>query len=499
MEMRYSCFTILLSVIFSFSINLQAATCDNSVVYQKCLSDGAAHCLATAAAVGGTGTPLQFPIGTYTYPDGSTASNVQLNCLIEGTRDGVPFGYYTGGGVCSFGTFPCPIPPDLAVVPPIFVSPGTFGSDGLLTVQPGIMVRIAVPITVLSSGSYGSVPITTKIRLQVGSRAPIDRQISIFGAVNNRQTINFSVTFLPSDIGVQSVTATLDPDNLLQDPNVNNNSATRNIRVGGQPQYKLSIITTKEEVAPDKVGLDNMAVVTASLSSTNSSPIGGKLLLFSVTPEELSGGHLHTGNRPRGILNAISCITDSAGFCTVPITYKASEVSGVDTISVQLSGSPSVTNSKTIDVKVPGLIPMSGGPYSLKCSIEDCSTYNHDNFYSVLPFVDVNMSVIGVAYRAAFPTADPFVVTDASLEWGGQYDYNDTWAMPHLYHRIGTDIDVRGRSIPDDNRRKFKNIVCKLGGFPKLEKKGKPNEHFHIYFSAYNSKIFTYCQNDPGE
>jgi hypothetical protein len=85
------------------------------------------------------------------------------------------------------------------------------------------------------------------------------------------------------------------------------------------------------------------------------------------------------------------------------------------------------------------------------------------------------------------------VVTDASLAWGGLYDYKNTWSPPHKTHRIGTDVDVRSKNIPDNNREEFEKIACKNYGFPSLEYEEQTNEHYHLYFLPYNTDIVEFC------
>jgi hypothetical protein len=87
-------------------------------------------------------------------------------------------------------------------------------------------------------------------------------------------------------------------------------------------------------------------------------------------------------------------------------------------------------------------------------------------------------------------------VTDASLAWGGLYDYKSTWKKPHTFHREGTDVDIRSTSISEDNREKFESIVCRLGGYPNLEFAGQTNEHYHLYFRPYSATITNYCQDN---
>ena len=88
----------------------------------------------------------------------------------------------------------------------------------------------------------------------------------------------------------------------------------------------------------------------------------------------------------------------------------------------------------------------------------------------------------------------------ASLPWGGLYDYMNRWSPPHNTHRIGTDIDVRSKNIPEGkNRELFERFVCRNYGFPDLEFPGQLNEHYHLYFMPYSANIVGLCVRESPE
>jgi len=143
-------------------------------------------------------------------------------------------------------------------------------------------------------------------------------------------------------------------------------------------------------------------------------------------------------------------------------------------------------------VRVPGLQGMSGGYYYFK---SQPSENKHVDVYNVQTWVDGLFSKIAFEYHERFPNAELLVVTDASLADGGLYDYKNTWSPPHRTHRIGTDIDVRSKSIPEINRKEFETIVCKNYGLPYLEARGLDNEHYHLFFFPYTSTVAGYCKD----
>lgn len=249
---------------------------------------------------------------------------------------------------------------------------------------------------------------------------------------------------------------------------------------------------------------EDRSTATVVISSNKITPPEGCTINFGVEPVKNSGGHIedniaHTGTRKRGaITSTITLPGGSQG--TASVTYKSSEVSGEERITAELVGSGQI-GASNVYIKVPWLEPLSGEYFSLKCDIEpaNCSDYKHTDFYNVQSWVGSLFNIIAEEYNKSFSSDEMLVVTDASLAWGGLYDYKNTWNPPHNTHRIGTDIDVRSKNIPEDNRDEFEKIVCENYGFPKLEFSGKPNEHYHLYFLPYDADKVDLCIEDaPG-
>lgn len=263
---------------------------------------------------------------------------------------------------------------------------------------------------------------------------------------------------------------------------------------------KITLKLEPEDVQPSRTGGNSVAEVIAEVTSYNGTPLNGYGVEFKAEADETSGGHDsgHNAGRPAGSFSDNSiCYTDN-GQCAVK--YTASEFGGKEKITAKLQSlrfENIPPQSKDLTVKVPELGSLGGGAYSLKCDAQDCSDYKHSNFYNVASWVKGLFGKIATAYHEKFPNASSLVVTDASLLWGGLYDYKNTWAPPHNTHRIGTDIDVRSKAIPDKNKSKFEEFVCSNYGFPKLEYEGLPNEHYHIYFFPYNATTAGYCDGGP--
>jgi hypothetical protein len=251
--------------------------------------------------------------------------------------------------------------------------------------------------------------------------------------------------------------------------------------------YTLAITSPKTSVFPDNTSGDpKMTLVAALTASQSGTVLAGRLIPFSVTPKENTGGHLHPlEDRPMGTIFPETCVTGSDGMCSVQ--YRAPEVGGVETISAKLTGNNTSSNALDIKAEVPGLGELAADTYNTKCALDPNTSscpaggYQHENFYSVTTDVNTHMSKIGSDYSAGVPEGPDLVVTDASLASGGLYDYMGTWAPPHKYHRQGTDIDVRRATISDEEI--FQKVVCKNEGFPFPEN----SAHYHLYFYNYGN------------
>ena len=253
---------------------------------------------------------------------------------------------------------------------------------------------------------------------------------------------------------------------------------------------EISVKVSQTTVWPQKTGSDDKTTAVVTVSPTKPVPPEGCNIKLSIEPIKNSGGHIedgngHSGIRPKGTINP-SSFKIEGGIIAALATYKSSEVAGMEKIKAEANGKEA--GEAIIRVQVPGLQSLSGGYYFLKCEIEPCPSYKHEDFYNVQSWVNGLFNKIAYSYYQKFPTAQLLVVTDASLAYGGLYDYRNTWAPPHKTHRVGTDIDVRSKNIPNGKQRDaFESIVCANYGLPKLEFPGQASEHYHLFFLPYKS------------
>jgi hypothetical protein len=427
---------------------------------------------------------------------------------------------------------------DLMTSTPIVTQTGSkVGPDNIQTVSPGD-VQVDVPVSGSNLGAISSG--TTTVTLQVGSQAPQSQIVSIAQIQSaGIYKVPFKVPFDQTDIGLQTITATVDPGNVLGESNFSNNTQSVQLRVI-IPPYKLAAWVNgsrvddaggvydalpsdysknvKDEVyslggnsQPQTIQLGCVNTFTGELVSGCRFKIS-QLSLGDNDGNKSNGGHKHDNNRPFVLSNtddvfpydlAMHPIDGASG---ATLTYWPPIVSGDVKVSIlgydsqgnQIQSAPPIT----FRVKVPNLVALDGDSYTLKCAgntaISGCEAggYQHTDFYNVTPAVRELMSKIGSKYDEAFSDDAQLIINDASLAWGGLYDFKNSWSAPHMYHRRGTDVDVNSKSIPDDNRDEFNKIVCHNKAFPKREAVGTINEHYHLYFYAYKPTIVTLCPSE---
>lgn len=113
-----------------------------------------------------------------------------------------------------------------------------------------------------------------------------------------------------------------------------------------------------------------------------------------------------------------------------------------------------------IDVKIPGLVDMPEGQNYVLYNSDEQIPYHPDNHYGVQKLIDT-LKTIADGYRAVFPNDAPIQINDMSLPWGGVFDYLRNWKIPLLNHDTGVDADIDKKSVPEGNRQKLLEIMCR--------------------------------------
>jgi len=92
---------------------------------------------------------------------------------------------------------------------------------------------------------------------------------------------------------------------------------------------------------------------------------------------------------------------------------------------------------------------------------------------------------------------DTLFINDISLPYGGLFDHQATWNVPHATHRIGLDVDVRTelgnrRGVKVRNaqgetvRNELFETLARRYAVREAEPhdKGTDNEHYHLYYRS---------------
>ena len=259
---------------------------------------------------------------------------------------------------------------------------------------------------------------------------------------------------------------------------------------------EVDVSVSPTEVAPKiSTGTIGNREADVVLTLKKNDPSKGCKVLFSVEPVEFSGGHQHDGKRPTGSLSPeVVFKKDEPAGSIKHIKYVSGEVSGVEKIKAWLEGSDK-KEEFTIDVKVPILGKM---PESSYYTLVGQTGEHLDNHYVE---AGVMSDVAKIAYEYFLLTGATLEINDTSLKWGGVFDICGKWDPAaicsrapdggHFTHRIGTDVDVRSRTMTQSQKDKFKHIVCDNYGYPDSH---GTLEHWHIYFQAYRPAHFELCK-----
>lgn len=210
---------------------------------------------------------------------------------------------------------------------------------------------------------------------------------------------------------------------------------------------------------------------------------------LSVEVEPRTGGHdHHDPNRPKGSVPG-SGATGADGVWDFAFT--ATEVAGTHTITAKCDRCDSPATAR-VDVKVEGLVPISGSPlYSLQLPNRDT---NHPNAHFLTPSSLSKLEMVAslyysyTYYKSKNGVIPDLVLNDASLEWGGVLDCfltcanSQPWGPAHKEHRRGSVVDIKangeGGSVVYEEE--FKNIAKAM----KI-KIGQPHgtgngRHYHV-------------------
>lgn len=250
-------------------------------------------------------------------------------------------------------------------------------------------------------------------------------------------------------------------------------------------QYTLSLQITPGQAEPSF----GSASVIATVKDAQGQPKNGAQVSIEVEVEANSGGHdhHHDAARPKGSLSGGGS-TGPDG--TVSFTFDAPEVSGTHTFTAQCDNPACANDPVTarIDVKVEGLETIPSSQFYTFIGANN----NHSDNHYLTPQAEAVLRSMAVSYqfeqrfKLKGVTPPLLHLNDASLVWGGVFDLDADWDIPHEEHMRGTVIDIRANSltgaISPENFDSFIKLAKDMGADAGKNPHafGLPNQHFHV-------------------
>ncbi len=333
--------------------------------------------------------------------------------------------------------------------------------------------------------------------------------------------VPFSVTFDPSLAGTtQTITATVDPGNALDETNFTNN--TSSVQVNLQAQYKLigyvngKLITGsgQSSILPPSVngcGAIPSSSQTAELqiqcvdASDITRKVPGCSFLMELGIGANNGGHDHNqtdGSRPFTLnspdpgfpINAYLDV-DARG---ADLTYTPPEVSGDVYLTVTGMYQGKIISGFAYTFEVKSGTAMQ--PLSVAGGFDNSGVTSHPTGIYVTSKMNAKIQNMvnyygNFAQKAGLPVLQ-IVDTSATLPWGGLFDYNYAgqnkstpapWVPPHCGHRDGQTIDIAMTSsfLNNGRQRKLLNQAVSAAGLtptnPAESIKAPAATHWHLH------------------
>lgn len=145
----------------------------------------------------------------------------------------------------------------------------------------------------------------------------------------------------------------------------------------------------------------------------------------------------------------------------------------------EASGACTATQTDTTNVEYPGLIELPASDNYFGGHNPPQSTAHTSNNFGTQKLIS-GIQTIANEYHAAFPNADVLYIYDMSLPYGGIIDVNRNWKRPFFGHETGIDADISKTEVPQENRAKLLEIMCKNADtYTEQDVPGQP-PYFHI-------------------
>ncbi|MCL4558946.1 MAG: hypothetical protein M1491_10075 [Deltaproteobacteria bacterium] len=178
--------------------------------------------------------------------------------------------------------------------------------------------------------------------------------------------------------------------------------------------------------------------------------VSNKTLVFDIkrvdsSNEYENGGHSHdhaTVSTAIGFFDNNTCTTDSSGSCDV--TWHPPEASGLYELKVYVDGEPDVANTQRFMVGVEGLTSLVPSSYYRLTG----QTNSHpDNHWAMEDVIGNIQKMASAFYRDNNATLG---INDMSLVYGGLFDIDADWNIPHSLHRLGRSVDIDSHAETSD-------------------------------------------------
>jgi len=210
-----------------------------------------------------------------------------------------------------------------------------------------------------------------------------------------------------------------------------------NIQGGGSPQINL-------------IGSRNLI---ASVVGSGCVPVDSTRLEFDVS-RLYSGGHIHNGDPPVGIVSPDTGITDQNGRLvttyTAPVETCLSPslprgIAGQYIVRVSSPDSPGdLSDTLHIQNRLPTTLDTLDDNAALWLKVGRLPVHPNSHYGTTNSSQD--LIDIAVKYdstmEARFEDHDPVRYNDRSLVWGGLFDIGANWTCPHRAHYYGRNCDI---------------------------------------------------------
>lgn len=213
-------------------------------------------------------------------------------------------------------------------------------------------------------------------------------------------------------------------------------------------------------------------------------PVPNAIINLTLTARDGTGGHLHTGGKPRGSLSLAQVNTGSSGVGKVVFT--APEVTGP--VTIKGTAANATADSAIIDIGIALVEFVPGTGYELVGG----NTYggkHPKNHYVTATHLAALQHLIA-EFRATFNTVLKF--NDSSLELGGLFDFNiptKAWLPGHQGHREGKHTDLHtkppageaGDTLTDKEKALIRRVWAPNAARGiKIRRHLAPTLHFHL-------------------